>query len=206
MLSKELEFTLNLAFKEAQEKKHEFITVEHLLLALLDNPAAADVLRACGANMDELRNELTQFIDSNTPELAVEDIRDVQPTLGFQRVMQRTLFHVQAAGKDEATGANVLVAIFTERESHAAYYLQQQDMTRYDAVNFISHGVAKDPAYSEHVPLQGAGDLADDVTPEEKKETATSAPATTPRRSTAGAAPRATHAVPVFAASRAGHF
>ncbi len=143
MLSKELEFTLNLAFKEAQEKKHEFITVEHLLLALLDNPAAADVLRACGANMDELRNELTQFIDSNTPELAVEDIRDVQPTLGFQRVMQRTLFHVQAAGKDEATGANVLVAIFNEQESQAVYFLGKQNITRFDVVNYIAHGISK---------------------------------------------------------------
>ncbi len=143
MLSKELEFTLNLAFKEAQEKKHEFITVEHLLLALLDNPAAADVLRACGANMDELRSELTQFIDSNTPELATEDIRDVQPTLGFQRVMQRTLFHVQAAGKDEATGANVLVAIFNEQESQAVYFLGKQNISRFDVVNYIAHGISK---------------------------------------------------------------
>ena len=143
MLSKELEFTLNLAFKEAQEKKHEFITVEHLLLALLDNPAAAEVLRACGANMDELRSELTQFIDSNTPELATEDIRDVQPTLGFQRVMQRTLFHVQAAGKDEATGANVLVAIFNEQESQAVYFLGKQNITRFDVVNYIAHGISK---------------------------------------------------------------
>ncbi len=143
MLSKELEFTLNLAFKEAQEKKHEFITVEHLLLALLDNPAAADVLRACGANMDELRRDLTEFIDSNTPELAAEDIRDVQPTLGFQRVMQRTLFHVQAAGKDEATGANVLVAIFNEQESQAVYFLGKQNVTRFDVVNYIAHGISK---------------------------------------------------------------
>ncbi len=143
MLSKELELTLNLAFKEAQEKKHEFITVEHLLLALLDNPAAAEVLRACGANLEELRRELTEFIDSNTPELAVEDIRDVQPTLGFQRVMQRTLFHVQAAGKDEATGANVLVAIFNEQESQAVYFLGKQNVTRFDVVNYIAHGISK---------------------------------------------------------------
>ncbi len=143
MLSKELEFTLNLAFKEAQEKKHEFITIEHLLLALLDNPAAADVLRACGANLDELRSELTRFIDSNTPELAAEDIRDVQPTLGFQRVMQRTLFHVQAAGKEEATGANVLVAIFNEQESQAVYFLGKQNITRFDVVNYIAHGISK---------------------------------------------------------------
>ncbi len=143
MLSKELEFTLNLAFKEAQEKKHEFITVEHLLLALLDNLAAVDVLRACGANMDELRSELTRFIDGNIPELAVEDIRDIQPTLGFQRVMQRTLFHVQAAGKDEATGANVLVAIFNEQESQAVFFLGKQDITRFDVVNYIAHGISK---------------------------------------------------------------
>ncbi len=143
MLSKDLELTLNLAFKEAQEKKHEFITVEHLLLALLDNAAAAEVLRACGANLEELRRELTEFIDSNTPELAVEDIRDVQPTLGFQRVMQRTLFHVQAAGKDEATGANVLVAIFNEQESQAVYFLGKQNVTRFDVVNYIAHGISK---------------------------------------------------------------
>ncbi len=161
MLNKELEFTLNLAFREAQEKKHEFITVEHLLLALLDNPAAAEVLRACGANMEQLRRELTEFIDNNTPELAAEDIRDVQPTLGFQRVMQRTLFHVQAAGKEEATGANVLVAIFNEQESQAVYFLNKQNITRFDVVNYIAHGISK-------LPEEGNGDETHPASEEEE--------------------------------------
>ncbi len=163
MLNKELEFTLNLAFREAQEKKHEFITVEHLLLALLDNPAAADVLRACGANMEQLRRELTEFIDNNTPVLAAEDIRDVQPTLGFQRVMQRTLFHVQAAGKDEATGANVLVAIFNEQESQAVYFLNKQNITRFDVVNYIAHGISK-------LPEEGNSEESHSTSEEEESE------------------------------------
>ncbi len=163
MLNKELEFTLNLAFQQAQEKKHEFITVEHLLLALLDNPAAAEVLRACGANMEQLRRELTEFIDNNTPELAAEDIRDVQPTLGFQRVMQRTLFHVQAAGKSEATGANVLVAIFNEQESQAVYFLNKQNITRFDVVNYIAHGISK-------LPEENAGPESHSTSEEEETE------------------------------------
>ncbi len=163
MLNKELEFTLNLAFQQAQEKKHEFITVEHLLLALLDNPAAAEVLRACGANMEQLRRELTEFIDNNTPELAAEDIRDVQPTLGFQRVMQRTLFHVQAAGKSEATGANVLVAIFNEQESQAVYFLNKQNITRFDVVNYIAHGISK-------LPEESAGPESHSTSEEEETE------------------------------------
>ncbi len=163
MLNKELEFTLNLAFQQAQEKKHEFITVEHLLLALLDNPAAAEVLRACGANMEQLRRELTEFIDNNTPELAAEDNRDVQPTLGFQRVMQRTLFHVQAAGKSEATGANVLVAIFNEQESQAVYFLNKQNITRFDVVNYIAHGISK-------LPEENAGPESHSTSEEEETE------------------------------------
>jgi len=163
VLNKELEFTLNLAFQQAQEKKHEFITVEHLLLALLDNPAAAEVLRACGANMEQLRRELTEFIDNNTPELAAEDIREVQPTLGFQRVMQRTLFHVQAAGKSEATGANVLVAIFNEQESQAVYFLNKQNITRFDVVNYIAHGISK-------LPEESAGPESHSTSEEEETE------------------------------------
>jgi ATP-dependent Clp protease ATP-binding subunit ClpA len=143
MLSKELEFTLNLAFKEAREKRHEFMTVEHLLLALLDNSAAADVLSSCGADLDKLKKELTGFLDETTPLLPPSDTRETQPTLGFQRVLQRAVFHVQSSGNKEVTGANVLVAIFSEQESQAAYFLNKQDITRLDVVNYISHGISK---------------------------------------------------------------
>jgi ATP-dependent Clp protease ATP-binding subunit ClpA len=143
VLSKELEVTLNLAFKEAREHRHEFMTVEHLLLALLDNPTATKVLRACGANLNELRHELTVFIREHSPILPDDEDRDTQPTLGFQRVLQRAVFHVQSSGKKEVTGANVLVAIFGERESQAVYLLNQQNVTRLDVVNCISHGIAK---------------------------------------------------------------
>ncbi|MEM7255270.1 MAG: AAA family ATPase, partial [Pseudomonadota bacterium] len=143
MLGKELEFTLNTAFKEAREKRHEFMTVEHLLLALLDNPAAAKVLRACGAEVETLRKELTDYLEESTPTLAEKDERETQPTLGFQRVLQRSVFHVQSSGKKEVTGANVLVAIFGERESQAVYFLNAQNITRLDVVNYISHGISK---------------------------------------------------------------
>ncbi len=143
MLSKELEFTLNLAFKEAREKRHEFLTVEHLLLALTDNPAALEVLRACGADLDQLRKELETFLDETTPLLPPNDTRETQPTLGFQRVLQRAILHVQSSGKKEVTGANVLVAIFSEQESQAVYFLHKQNISRLDAVNFISHGISK---------------------------------------------------------------
>ena len=151
MLNKELEFTLNVAFKEAREKRHEFMTVEHLLLALTQNPAAADVLRACGANLTKLATELAEFIGDNTPVLPEDDDRDTQPTLGFQRVLQRAVFHVQSSGKKETevTGANVLVAIFGEQESHAVYLLGQHDVARLDVVNFIAHGISKVPMESE---------------------------------------------------------
>ena len=143
MLSKELEFTLNLAFKEARDKRHEFMTVEHLLLGLLDNPTAAEVLRACGADLDRLKKELQAFLEETTPLLPANDSRETQPTLGFQRVLQRAVFHVQSSGKKEVTGANVLVAIFSEQESQAAYFLSKQNVTRLDVVNYISHGVSK---------------------------------------------------------------
>ena len=151
MLNKELEFTLNLAFKEAREKRHEFMTVEHLLLALTQNPAAANVLRACGIDLSKLTNELAEFIKDNTPILPDEDDRDTQPTLGFQRVLQRAVFHVQSSGKKEVevTGANVLVAIFGEQESHAVYLLGQHDVARLDVVNFIAHGISKVPLDSD---------------------------------------------------------
>ena len=143
MIAQELEVSLHMAFVEARQKRHEFITVEHLLLALLDNPTAAEVLRACGANMDELRKNLTQHITEQTPRIAADREVDTQPTLGFQRVIQRAILHVQSSGKKEVTGANVLVAIFGEKDSHAVYYLHQQGVTRLDVVNFISHGITK---------------------------------------------------------------
>ena len=143
MLSKELEFTLNHAFKEAREKRHEFMTVEHLLLALLDNPTAAEVLRVCGAEMNVLRAELQAFLEETTPLLPPNDNRETQPTLGFQRVLQRAVFHVQSSGKKEVTGANVLVAIFSEQETQAVYFLNKLNVTRLDVVNYISHGVTK---------------------------------------------------------------
>jgi ATP-dependent Clp protease ATP-binding subunit ClpA len=143
MIAQELEVSLHMAFVEARQKRHEFITVEHLLLALLDNPTAAEVLRACGVNMDELRKNLTQHITEQTPRIAADREVDTQPTLGFQRVIQRAILHVQSSGKKEVTGANVLVAIFGEKDSHAVYFLQQQGTTRLDVVNFISHGITK---------------------------------------------------------------
>lgn len=146
MLNRELEVTLNLAFKEARAKRHEFMTVEHLLLALLDNEAAATVLRACGANLDKLRRDLQEFIDSTTPLIPQhDDERETQPTLGFQRVLQRAVFHVQSSGKREVTGANVLVAIFSEQESQAVFLLKQQSIARIDVVNYIAHGISKVP-------------------------------------------------------------
>lgn len=143
MLNKELEFSLNLAFKNAREKMHELMTVEHLLLALTDNPSTAKVLRACGADIDRLKRELAEFIDETTPLLGPDDPRETQASLGFQRVLQRAIFHVQSSGKKEVTGANVLVAIFGEPDSHAVYLLNKQNVARLDVVNYISHGISK---------------------------------------------------------------
>jgi ATP-dependent Clp protease ATP-binding subunit ClpA len=145
MIAQELEVSLHMAFVEARQQRHEFITVEHLLMALLDNPSAAEVLRACAANIDELRKSLAAFIKENTPTVGGTDEVDTQPTLGFQRVIQRAIMHVQStgSGKKEVTGANVLVAIFGEKDSHAVYYLHQQGVTRLDVVNYIAHGIKK---------------------------------------------------------------
>lgn len=144
MLNLELEQTLNTAFRDARAKRHEFMTVEHLLLALLDNPAASLVLNACGADIERLRRELKEFVDATTPLLPSHDNeRETQPTLGFQRVLQRAVFHVQSSGKTEVTGANVLVAIYSEQESQAVYFLKQQSIARIDIVNYISHGISK---------------------------------------------------------------
>ncbi len=145
MIAQELEVSLHMAFVEARQKRHEFITVEHLLLALTDNPSAAAALRACGANIEQLRRDLSRFIVEHTPTVAGADDIDTQPTLGFQRVIQRAILHVQSSGKKEVNGANVLVAIFGEKDSHAVYYLHKQGVTRLDVVNFISHGIGKVP-------------------------------------------------------------
>ncbi len=143
MIAQELEISLHLAFVEARQKRHEFITVEHLLLAMLDNPSAAHVLRACGADIEELRATLTQYIDANTPTLPGTGEADTQPTVGFQRVIQRAILHVQSTNKKEVNGANILVALFGEKDSHAVYFLNQRNITRLDVVNSIAHGINK---------------------------------------------------------------
>ena len=159
MIAQELEVSLHMAFVEARQQRHEFITVEHLLLALLDNPSAAEVLRACAANIDDLRKSLTTFIKENTPTVGGTEEVDTQPTLGFQRVIQRAIMHVQSTGngKKEVTGANVLVAIFGEKDSHAVYYLHQQGVTRLDVVNYIAHGIKKSEPPEPTKGSEGSG-------------------------------------------------
>ncbi len=168
MIAQELEVSLHMAFVEARQQRHEFITVEHLLLALLDNPSAAEVLRACSASLDDLRKSLAAFVKENTPVVPGADDVDTQPTLGFQRVIQRAIMHVQSSsnGKKEVTGANVLVAIFSEKDSHAVYYLHQQGVTRLDVVNYLSHGIRKtDPVE----PAKPSGGAVDDEEKEAKE-------------------------------------
>jgi ATP-dependent Clp protease ATP-binding subunit ClpA len=160
MLSRNLEQTLHRALALASDRKHEYATLEHLLLGLTDDSDAATVLRACGVDLDKLRTDLTEFLDKDLAGLATDRPGDPKPTAGFQRVVQRAAIHVQSSGKDEVTGANVLVALFSERESHAVYFLQTQDMTRLDAVNFISHGIAKAPGRSAQRPVQGSANEA----------------------------------------------
>ena len=145
MIAQELEVSLHMAFMAARQRRHEFITVEHLLLAMLDNPSAADALRACAANVDELRRQLSDFIEQHTPRVAGEAEVDTQPTLGFQRVIQRAILHVQSSGKKEVKGANVLIALFGEKDAHAVHFLNQQGITRLDVVNYIAHGIVKAP-------------------------------------------------------------
>jgi ATP-dependent Clp protease ATP-binding subunit ClpA len=157
MIAQELEVSLHMAFMDARQKRHEFITVEHLLLALLDNPSASEVLRACAANIEELRKLLTDFINEHTPIVTGDEV-DTQPTLGFQRVIQRAILHVQSSGKKEVTGANVLVAIFGEKDSHAVYFLHQKGVTRLDVVNFISHGISKVPQTGPAKQQESEGD------------------------------------------------
>jgi ATP-dependent Clp protease ATP-binding subunit ClpA len=172
MIAQELEVSLHMAFVEARQQRHEFITVEHLLLALLDNPSAAEVLRACSANVDDLRKSLTHFIKDNTPQVAGVDEVDTQPTLGFQRVIQRAIMHVQStgSGKKEVMGSNVLVAIFGEKDSHAVYYLHQQGVTRLDVVNFIAHGIKKNEP--PELPKAGEGAAEGEEASSEKNEKA----------------------------------
>src|SRR5512139_449899 len=172
MLSKDLEVTLNLAFKDARAKRHEFMTVEHLLLALLDNSVAVDVLKAVGADIDRLRKDLSEFIETTTPLIPAGDTqRETQPTLGFQRVLQRAVFHVQSSGRKEVTPINVLVAIFSEKQSQAVYLLGLQDVTRLDVVNFVSHGVPKVQEASKAEPVEESaaeGERAAEANPLER--------------------------------------
>ena len=175
--SSTLEQAIHAALAAANERRHEFATLEHLLLALLEEPDAIRVMKACSVDLDELRSTLVEFIDEDLSNLVTDiDGSEAVPTAAFQRVIQRAAIHVQSSGRTEVTGANVLVAIFAERESNAAYFLQEQDMTRYDAVNFIAHGVAKDPAYGENRPVTGADQVEDEAQPaaseSEQKESA----------------------------------
>src|SRR4051795_1634039 len=159
--SRNLEQSLHRALALANERHHEYATLEHLLLALIDDQDAAAVMRACNVDLDKLRRSLTTYLESELENLVNESNEDSKPTAGFQRVIQRAVIHVQSSGREEVTGSNVLVAIFAERESHAAYFLQEQDMTRYDAVNYISHGIAKRPGLSESRNVRGNDDDAD---------------------------------------------
>ncbi|MCU7884317.1 MAG: ATP-dependent Clp protease ATP-binding subunit ClpA [Candidatus Thiodiazotropha sp. (ex Lucinoma annulata)] len=163
MLNKELEFTLNQAFKNAKERHHEFMTVDHLLLALLDNPTAVAVLHACGADIERMRKSVQSFVEETTPLIPDGDEREIQPTLGFQRVLQRAVFHVQSSGKNEVTGANVLVAIFNEQDSQAVYFLNDQKINRLDVVNYLSHGISKvDGSNQEETPVEFSNEVKSD--------------------------------------------
>src|SRR5580765_3890265 len=156
--SRNLEQSLHRALALANERHHEYATLEHLLLALIDDQDAAAVMRACNVDTEKLKRNLASYLESELENLVTDGGEDSKPTAGFQRVIQRAVIHVQSSGREEVTGANVLVAIFAERESHAAYFLQEQDMTRYDAVNYISHGIAKRPGLSDSRAPRGADD------------------------------------------------
>lgn len=160
MIAQELEVSLQVAFTEAREHRHEFITVEHLLLSLLDNPSASETLQACGADLVQLRQEVSRFVMEHTPVVPGMEEVETHPTLGFQRVIQRAILHVQSSGKKEANGASVLVAIFGEKDSHAVYFLQKQGVTRLDAVNYISHGISKNPMHKAAAPVSAQEDGA----------------------------------------------
>ncbi|MBX9635903.1 MAG: ATP-dependent Clp protease ATP-binding subunit ClpA, partial [Magnetospirillum sp.] len=160
MLSRNLEQSLHRALAYASERRHEYATLEHLLLALSEDQDAVAVLRACNVDIDRLRRDLTEFVDTSLTDLVSPRGAEPKPTAGFQRVVQRAAIHVQSSGREEVTGANVIVALFSERESHAVYFLQLQDMTRLDAVNYISHGVAKAPGRSQNRTVHGAEEEA----------------------------------------------
>src|SRR6202789_66197 len=171
MLSRNLEQTLHRALQLAADRKHEYATLEHLLLGLVEDADAVTVLRACGVDIDKIKKDLTEFLDKDLAGLATDRPGDPKPTAGFQRVVQRAAIHVQSSGRDEVTGANVLVALFSERESHAVYFLQMQDMTRLDAVNFISHGIAKAPGRSTQRPVLGSNNQQpNENNPEQERE------------------------------------
>ncbi|MDE2340204.1 MAG: ATP-dependent Clp protease ATP-binding subunit ClpA, partial [Alphaproteobacteria bacterium] len=174
--ARELEATLHNALSEAAQRNHEYATLEHLLVALIDDEDAAKVMVACGVDLGELKAAVIQYLDTELDNLKVAQKTDPSPTSGFQRVIQRAILHVQSSGKDEVTGANVLVALFSERESYAVYFLQQQDMSRLDAVSFISHGVAKVPGQSESREVKGVEEREEGKKAEgkEKKESALS--------------------------------
>jgi len=162
MLSRNLEKSLHRALAQANERKHEYATLEHLLMALTEDQDAIAVLKACGVDIDKLTDDLKGYLDDDLSNLVVDDEEDPKPTASFQRVVQRAAIHVQSSGRQEVTGANVLVAMFSERESHAVYYLQEQDMSRFDAVNYISHGIAKVPGRSENRSVHGTDDEGGD--------------------------------------------
>src|SRR3954453_8165769 len=168
--SRSLEQSLHRALALANERHHEYATLEHLLLALIEDQDAAAVMRACNVDLDKLRRDLAAYVESELENLVTEGAEDSKPTAGFQRVIQRAVIHVQSSGREEVTGSNVLVAIFAERESHAAYFLQEQDMTRYDAVNYISHGIAKRPGMSETRPVRGAEEETETKGGDEQKK------------------------------------
>ncbi len=168
MLSRNLEQSLHRALALATDRNHEYATLEHLLLALTEDQDGISVLRACGVEIEKLRSDLVEFIDDELGDLITPKLTEPKPTAGFQRVVQRAAIHVQSSGREEVTGANVLVAIFSEREAHAVYFLQIHDMTRLDAVNYISHGIAKVPGFSEAKPVEGME--AEDVEDKNVKE------------------------------------
>src|SRR3979411_373223 len=168
--SRSLEQSLHRALALANERHHEYATLEHLLLSLLEDQDAAAVMRACNVDLEKLKRSLVTYIESELDNLVTDGGEDSKPTAGFQRVIQRAVSPVQSAGREEVTGANVLVAIFAERESHAAYFLQEQDMTRYDAVNYISHGIAKRPGLSEARPVRGVDEETETKDGEDSKK------------------------------------
>src|SRR5437870_6637627 len=168
--SRSLEQSLHRALALANERHHEYATLEHLLLALIDDQDAAAVMRACNVDLEKLKRNLGSYLESELENLITDGGEDSKPTAGFQRVIQRAVIHVQSSGREEVTGANVLVAIFAERESHAAFFLQEQEMTRFDAVQYISHGIAKRPGMSEPKHVRGVDEDAGTDKSDEKKQ------------------------------------